>query len=227
MTERWIERGGQEDEPHDMSRRLLLAREEERALLARELHDDVTQRLAVLSIELGRVELAGGPATPQRETLRAVRQELRHLSDDMHSLSHRMHPSVVDDVGLPQAVRAECEHRCVKGGVDISVDIGPLPVVGRDAALCLYRVLQEALNNVSRHACSRNASVVLCQAGGGLRLTVHDDGVGFAPRTPRQGRGLGLISMAERIRLVNGRFEFDSAPGMGTTLIAWVPAGRP
>lgn len=225
MTEGCIEQGGHEDETQDLRRRLVSAREEERALVARELHDDVIQRLALMSMELGRVELAG-PATQQTERLRAVRQELRRLSDDMHSLSHQMHPSVLDDVGLAQALRSECQRRCRQSGIDISLDIGPLPVVGRDAALCLFRVFQEALNNVSRHARSRSASVVLRQADDGLRLVVHDEGVGFDPRRPKQGSGLGLVSMSERLRLVNGTFEVDSGPGRGTAVIAWVPADR-
>jgi signal transduction histidine kinase len=145
----------------------------------------------------------------------------------MHSLSRRMHPSVLDDVGLAEALRAECQRRCRQGGIDISLEIGPLPVVGRDAALRLYRVLQEALNNVSRHARSRTASVVLRHADGGLQLIVHDDGVGFDPRRPRQGSSLGLVSMRERLRLVNGTFEVDSGPGRGTAVTAWVPADRP
>jgi len=225
MTEGCSERGVREDEPHDLRQRLISAREQERALVARELHDDVVQRLALMSIELGRVELAG-PATQHAARLRAVRRELRRLSDDMHSLSHQMHPSVLDDVGLEQALCSECERRGRQGGIDIALDIGPLPVVGRDAALCLFRVLQEALNNVSRHARSRTARVVLREADGGLQLIVHDDGVGFDPGGPRQGSSLGLVSMCERLRLVNGTLEVDSGPGRGTAVIAWVPADR-
>jgi signal transduction histidine kinase len=226
MTEGWSERGVREDEPHDLRRRLISAREEERALVARELHDDVIQRLALLSIELGSVELLV-PATEPTKKLRAVRRELRRLSDDMHSLSRQMHPSILDDVGLAEALRSECQRRCRQGGIDISLDIGPLPVVGRDAALCLYRVLQEALNNVSRHARSRTASVIVRQADGGLRLIVHDNGVGFDPMRPKRGNGLGLVSMRERVRLVNGTVEIDSGPGRGTAVVAWVPADRP
>jgi signal transduction histidine kinase len=224
MTEGCID--VREDGSHDLRQLLISAREQERALVARELHDDVIQRLALLSIELGSVERLV-PAAEQTQKLRAVRRELRRLSDDMHSLSRRMHPSVLDDVGLAEALRAECQCRCRQGGIDISLEIGTLPVVGRDAALCLYRVLQEALNNVSRHARSRTASVVLRHADGGLRLIVHDDGVGFDPTRPRQGSSLGLVSMCERLRLVNGTFEVDSGPGRGTTVTAWVPADRP
>lgn len=214
-----------EDGPRDLRELLISAREQERALVARELHDDVIQRLALLSIELGRLELAG-PATQHAERLRAVRLELRRLGNDVRSLSHQMHPSVLDDVGLVEALRAECRRRCRQGGIDISLDIGPLPAVGRDAALCLYRVVQEALNNVSRHARSRTAGVVLREADGGLQLTVHDDGVGFDPKRPKRGSALGLVSMRERVALVNGTFDVDSGPGRGTAVTAWVPAVR-
>ncbi|MGE5362229.1 MAG: sensor histidine kinase [Bacteroidales bacterium] len=226
MTDGGIEPRGRENEPLELRQRLISAREEERALVARELHDDVIQRLALLSIELGSVERAERE-TEQTEKVRAVRHELRRLSDDVHSLSRQMHPSVLDDVGLVEALRSECRRRCRQDGIEVSVDVGPLPVVGRDEALCLYRVLQEALNNVRRHARSRTARVVLRQADGGLRLVVHDNGVGFDPGRPKRRDGLGLVSMRERVRLVNGTFHVDSDPGRGTAVIAWVPAERP
>jgi signal transduction histidine kinase len=105
------------------------------------------------------------------------------------------------------------------------VELDPLPAfVGRDAALCLFRVAQEALNNVTRHAGARAASVVLRQMDGGLLLAVRDDGVGFDPASPGTGRRLGLASMRERVRLVNGTLDIESAPGRGTAIVAWVPA---
>ncbi len=213
-----------EEELRDLSQSLIRAHEEERALLARELHDDVTQRLAVLAIDVGRAELAA-PDGPQAEVMQAVRLELIRLSEDIHSLAYHLHPSVLQELGLAEALRTECERWGRQDRLDLSVDLDPLPaVVGKDQALCLFRVAQEALNNVARHAGVRAAVVTLRQMSGGLLLAVHDTGVGFAPKTPRTGRSLGLTSMRERLRLVNGRLDIESAPGRGTTIVAWVPS---
>jgi PAS domain S-box-containing protein len=212
-----------EDALRDLSRRLIRAQEEERALLARELHDDVTQRVAVLAIEAGRAELAATEGS-QKQAMRSVREGLVRLSEDIHSLAYQLHPSVLDELGLAEALRAECERVCGQGRVDLSLELDPLSAsVGRDAALCLFRLAQEALNNVTRHAGARAASVTLRQMDGGLLLAVRDDGVGFDPVSPGTRRSLGLASMRERVRLVNGTLDIESAPGRGTEIIAWVP----
>ncbi len=218
------ERKRVEDELRDLSRRLIRAHEEERALLARELHDDVTQRLAVLAIDVGRAELAA-PDGAQAETMRTVREGLVRLSEDIHSLAYQLHPSVLEELGLAEALRTECERRGRQSRVDLSMEIDTLPaVIGKDAALCLFRVAQEALNNVARHAGARAASVTLRQMDGGLLLAVRDTGVGFDAESPGKRRSLGLASMRERVRLVNGTLDIESAPGRGTAVIAWVPA---
>ena len=213
-----------EDELRDLSGRLIRAHEEERALLARELHDDVTQRLAVLAIDVGRAELAA-PDGAQAQAMRSVREELVRLSEDIHSLAYHLHPSVLEELGLAEALRAECERRGRQGKIVLSVELDPLPAgVGRDAALCLFRVAQEALNNLARHAGARAASVTLRQMDGGLLLAVGDDGVGFDPENPGEGGRFGLVAMRERVRLVHGTLDIESAPGQGTTIVAWVPA---
>jgi PAS domain S-box-containing protein len=213
-----------EEELRDLSRRLIRAHEEERALLARELHDDLTQRVAVLAIEVGRAELAAAEGS-QAQAMRLVREGLVRLSEDIHSLAYQLHPSVLEELGLAEALRAECERVCSQGRVDLSLELEPLPAfVGRDAALCLFRVAQEALNNVTRHAGARAASVALRQKDNGVLLAVRDDGVGFDPASPGTRRRLGLASMRERVRLLNGTLDIESAPGQGTEIIAWVPA---
>jgi PAS domain S-box-containing protein len=218
------ERKRAEDELRDLSRSLIRAHEEALALLARELHDDLTQRLAVLAIDVGRAELAA-PDGAQAEAMRAVREGLVRLSEDVHTLAYQLHPSVLEELGLAEALRAECERLGRRSQVDLSVKLDPLPdVVGKDAALCLFRVAQEALNNVVRHAGARAATLTLRQMDGGLLVAVRDDGVGFDPASPRTGRSLGLASMRERVRLVNGTLDVESAPGQGTAIIAWVPA---
>ena len=208
----------------DLSRRLIQAHEDERALLARELHDDLTQRLAVLAIDVGRAELvaAGGA---QADVMRSVRAELVRLSEDIHSLAYQLHPSVLEELGLVEALRAESERRSRHGRLVLATDLEPAPVhVGKDAELCLFRVAQEALNNVARHSGTSRASITLRRADEGLLLAVRDDGVGFELASPRTERSLGLMSMRERVHLVNGTLDIESAPGQGTTIIAWVPA---
>jgi PAS domain S-box-containing protein len=213
-----------ENELHDLSRRLIGAHEEERALLARELHDDVSQRLAVLAIDVGRAELAA-PDRAQAGTMREVRTGLVRLSEDIHSLAYQLHPSVLEELGLVEALRAECERRKRQGRLDLALDLAPVPSgVGADAALCLFRIAQEALNNVVRHAGVRTATVTLRQIGDGALLAVSDRGVGFDPESPGRGMSLGLASMRERARLVCGTLDIESAPGRGTTILAWVPA---
>jgi PAS domain S-box-containing protein len=214
-----------EEALHDLSRRLISAHEEERALLARELHDDVTQRLAVLAIDVGRAELAECHAD-HAQVMRSVREVLVRLSEDIHALAYQLHPSVLDELGLAAALRAECERRGRQGTLALQVGVEPLPaVVGKDAALCLFRVAQEALNNASRHAGAATATVTLRQMSGGLLLAVRDDGVGFDPSNPERRRSLGLASMRERVRLVNGTLDVESSPGEGTSVVAWVPLG--
>ena len=215
-----------EQESRELSRRLIRAQEEERAMLARELHDDVSQRLAVLAIEVGCAEPVAADGE-QAEAMRAVREGLVALSEDIHSLAYQLHPSILEELGLAEALRAECERRSRRGGLDLSVDFDPmLPAVPRDTALCLFRVAQEALSNVTRHAGATVASVNLRQMDGGLLLAVADDGVGFDPENHGKGARLGLASMRERVVLVSGTLDIESAPGAGTTVVAWAPVGE-
>jgi len=217
------ERKRVENELRDLSRRLIGAHEEERALLARELHDDLTQRVAVLAIEAGRAELADSDG-PQATAMRSVREGLVRLSEDIHTLAYQLHPSVLDELGLAEALRAECERQGRRSRLELSLKLDPLPTeVGREAALCLFRVAQEALNNVARHAGASAAGVTLRRMDDGLLLAVRDDGVGFDTASPGRGRSLGLSSMRERVRLVNGTLDIESAPGRGTAIVAWVP----
>ena len=213
-----------EDELQELSRLLIRAHEEERALLARELHDDVTQRLAVLAIDVGRAELAT-PDGAQATAMRSVREGLVRLSEDIHSLAYQLHPSVLDELGLAEALRAECDRLRRRSSFGLSLELDPLPAaIANDSALCLFRVAQEALNNVIRHAGARAAVVTLRQVEGGLLLAVRDDGVGFDAASAGKRRSLGLASMRERVRLVDGTLDIESTPGRGTEIVAWVPA---
>ncbi len=212
-----------EQDLRDLSRQLIHAHEQERALLARELHDDVTQRLAVLAIDVSRVELSLA-GRPEGDALRTARLDVVRLSEDIHSLAYHLHPSVLEELGLLEALRAEAERWGRHGRLDVSLALDALPdAFGKTESLCLFRIAQEALNNVVRHAGVDAASVRLRPVNDGVLLAVHDEGAGFDTASRSRTRSLGLIGMRERVRLVNGTLDVDSTPGRGTTVVAWVP----
>ncbi len=159
--------------------------------------------------------------------MRALREGLTHLSDDVHGLAYQLHPSILEELGLAEALRAECDRRDDQGQLCVSVDVAPLPdAIDPDVALCLLRIAQEALANVHRHAAASAVIVRLQESDGGLLLSVGDDGVGFEPADGALGGHLGLIGMRERVQLVGGTLDIESARGHGTTVLAWVPTKR-
>jgi PAS domain S-box-containing protein len=206
-----------------LSRRLIQVQEDERARLARELHDDITQRLARLAIDVGRCE-TGTPEKSPSETARQVREGLVRLSEDVHALSYQLHPAMLEDLGLAAAVKAECDRFSARESLAVETRLVDIPGrVPRDSALCLFRVVQESLRNVARHAQARSVSVSLQVWDQGLQVTIRDDGRGFDTRAQSNGRSLGLAGMRERVSLVAGELDIESAPGEGTTVMAWVP----
>ncbi len=208
----------------DLSRRLIRAQERERAFVARELHDDLSQRLALLAIEAGRAELAAEDSGPRQETLKSLREGIVRLSEDVHDLAYHLHPSILGELGLAEALRAECDRRARQVGFAVRVSIGEgSDIVESEPALCLFRVAQEALGNVARHAQARIVAVSLRRSHGGQLLEVRDDGRGFDPAVGGRPRTLGLASMRERVELVRGTLRIDSVPGEGTVVSAWVP----
>jgi len=212
-----------ENEVRSLHGRLLTASEQERRRLARELHDDVTQRIARLAIDSAQIERLG-PGAEGAETLHAMRDELVRLGRDVHALSRRLHPSILDDLGLVEAIRSEAERVADAGGLELELRFAAESVeLGADASLCLFRVAQEALRNVGRHARARRIEVDLASRQGGIEMTVRDDGVGFDPAETRQRPGLGQVSMRERLHLIGGRLSVESALGRGTTVRAWAP----
>lgn len=217
------ERRRAEEEARDLSRRLISAQEVERARLARELHDDITQRLARLAIDIASCEHGTSGVVPE-ETARLVREGLVRLSDDVHALSYRLHPSVLEDLGLAAALKAETERFTRQEGLPVGLRLREIPDdIPHDVALCLFRVAQEALRNAARHARAGRVEVEVRPLDGGLQLAVCDNGCGFHPSLERDRPSLGLASMRERVGLLGGEVEIDSAPGSGTTVLAWVP----
>jgi signal transduction histidine kinase len=206
--------------------RLLHAQEAERARLARELHDDITQRLARLAIDAGRVE-SGTVGAVANQIMREVRDGLVRLSEDVHSLSYKLHPALLEDLGLADALKAECERFTRHESIPVEIKLDELPAaIPHETGLCLFRITQEALRNVARHARAGSVKVSMRCLDGGLQLAVADTGVGFEPAQERDRPSLGLASMRERVRLVGGELDVESSPGHGTTIVAWVTLGK-
>ncbi|MGO9949121.1 MAG: ATP-binding protein [Steroidobacteraceae bacterium] len=217
-----IRRRRAEREALSLSGRLITAHEDERRWLARELHDDITQRLVGAAIDAAK--LPGGDLSPSDlDARRSVSETLMQLSENIHDLSYRLHPSVLQDLGLVEALKAECERaaRSESWRVDVETDKLP-PSLPREVALCIYRVAQEALRNIGRHAKASIVQLSLALKDGGLLLAVSDNGSGFEPGLQTRP-SLGHASMRERIRLLGGRLEIQSTLGAGTTVVAWVP----
>ncbi len=212
-----------EQSSSSLSQRLLTAHEDERRHLARELHDDLTQRLARLAIDAAQAE-RGKPAAPDSGTWRHMREELVKLCKDVHGLAHSLHPAVLDELGLAEAIRAECARFTRLYAVPVKVRTHNLPgKIFAPAALCLFRITQESLRNVGRHAQATDVEVSLAMTDDGLQLSVHDNGIGFNPEQTREHASLGIASVKERIKLVSGKLEIESQPGCGTTVLTWVP----
>jgi two-component system, NarL family, sensor kinase len=214
-----------QDELRLLTGRLLQAQEDERRRIAREMHDDWTQRLAVLAIDAAKLEKQLEPSSHAHGQLQQMRGELVRLSEDVHALSRHLHPSILDDLGLVAALRSECASVTRRESVAVAYRSDDVtPSLPKDVALCIYRVAQEALRNVVKHAGTKEARVSLISSGRELILTIHDRGVGFDVEGMRSREGLGLSSMAERVRLVRGELAVDSEPGHGTTVTVRVPA---
>jgi two-component system sensor histidine kinase UhpB len=208
--------------------RLIFAQEEERRRLAGELHDDLAQRLAVVAIDAGRLELQlmDRPA-PVRQALGEIKNGIVKISQDVHSLSRQLHPSILDDLGLIKAVESECAGFMNREGIEIVFIHEDIPrVIPKDVSLSLYRIIQEGLRNISKHACAQHISVSLQGIDNDVLLSVQDDGIGFDRAEVRKNPGLGFSSMGERARLIHGEFSIKSQPEKGTVITVRAPLTR-
>jgi len=205
--------------------RLIEAHEQERTWLARELHDDIVQRVALISAELGRCdERAADAITGVHDHIRQTLHSLSDLGNDIQALSHRLHSSKLEYLGLVSATQSFCCELSEQRNVRIEFKHSDIPAaVPKEISLCLFRVLQEALQNAVKHSGAQEFAVEILGSRDGIRLMVSDPGTGFDWRDAVNRRGLGLISMRERVRLVNGEFSIQSKPGHGTTIVARVP----
>jgi len=208
--------------------RLLTIQEMDRSRIARELHDDISQRLAAISIETGMLDQKSGDlGEPRKEKLKGIVRDLMQVAGDVHLLSRQLHPSVLDDLGLSEAMRTECARFSRQQGIKVSYEPESVPGnLSGDIKLCLYRILQEGLRNVAQHSGATEVRVRLAGDGGALRFELEDNGAGFSLDGEDRHEGLGLISMQERIHLAGGNFFLESRPGEGTVLRVTVSSGH-
>ena len=214
-----------EDELLRVRRLVTIAQEEERRLIARELHDDVIQRMAGLAITIGVIERNKGliEASGAGE-MRKVREAIEQISSDVHGLSRKLHPSILENLGLIGALQAECDRLEERGGLEIHFIHENLPeTIPLEPSLSLYRIAQEALRNAQKHSQSKRVELGLREADGGLQLSVEDHGVGFRLADARRSAGIGLATMEERATLSGGQFSVQSSPGVGTTIRVMIP----
>jgi PAS domain S-box-containing protein len=223
------ERKTAEESLHNLTGRLISAQEEERARIARELHDDFSQRLALLGIGLGQLWKKLSPAeVEERGSVAEMLRETKEMSLDIHTLSHQLHSSKLEHVGLVSALQGLCKEIGAKYKIEVQFAGCQSPiVVPKDVALCLFRVAQEALGNVIKHSGSKQAQVDLHTNPNGISLRISDDGKGFDPAMKNPTAGIGLIGMTERLRLVGGKFLVKSDTSRGTEILAEVPIAIP
>jgi signal transduction histidine kinase len=210
-----------------LAQELITAQEAERSRLARELHDDIGQRIASLSVGLSLIKRRIQNVDPGvRADAARLQQEIIDLANSLRQLSHEWHSSTLEHVDLIAAVKARAEEVHAESGVAIRVDVGgswaPPP---DDVAMCLYRVAQESLRNIARHSRARGATITFDRLGNAVILRIADDGVGFNPGQNGH-HGLGLASMRERVQMLGGHFDIRSQPAAGTVAEAVVPTGE-
>lgn len=210
-------------EVRSMTARLIATMEQERARLARDLQDDINQRLAVSSIGLSALRRRLAPEF--RSEVARLQEQVMALSDDVRHLSHDLHPSCVTHAGLYDALERLCDGGRREEGPDVVLvadhRVDELP---SDVGLCLFRIAQEALGNAIRHARARTVTMKLSVSTAHATLWIFDDGIGFAPGArQRAQQGLGLVSMHERVKLLGGSFEVRSVPGRGVDLCIRIP----
>jgi signal transduction histidine kinase len=211
----------------ELSKRLISEQERERSRIARELHDDICQKLALLSMEIQSASRhENNIATATKQRLEEIRVHCSKIAGDVQLLSHELHSAKLDYLGISTAIRGFCREFGEQQGVSIEFTALNVPKsVSRDESLCLFRVTQEALHNAVKHSGADRFWVELSGVGNEVRLEVKDAGIGFNVKEASRIGGLGLVSMQERVRAVNGRFSIESKPGAGSKIIASVPAG--
>jgi len=204
-----------------VSRRLIEAQERERLRISRELHDDIGQRVALLASELQQLQEDPFKAS---ERIAELQKQTAEIAADIQSLSHELHSSKLQILGIAAATKNFCQEFETQQKVEIDFRTDNLPTaLPSDISLCLFRVLQESLRNAAKHSSVRHFEVRLWGTSSEIHLTVSDSGVGFDNEAAKASRGLGLISMEERLKILNGTLSIESRHHHGTTIHARVP----
>jgi PAS domain S-box-containing protein len=222
------ERKKNQQELQALTARLLGIQEERNKELSRELHDGLSQKLAALGMEVSLLfQKPGKAGAALRERLGGLSRTINDLAGDVHAMSRQLHPAILTELGLEAAIREECLGFSAQGGPAVRFEVERVPSsLPENISLCLYRVAQESLRNVAKHAKAAKVRVVLSGTRTGITLRVADTGDGFHRNDVRSKGGLGLVSMEERARLVNGSYSVLSQPGKGTTVELFVPLDR-
>ena len=218
--------GEKHEELESLTGKLIEAQEEERKRIARDLHDDFNQRLAALSVELESMERTPiAPPEPVARQLAAIRVQVGRLSDDLHDLAYKLHPSLLEHVGLEVAARDHVAEFTKRTGLPVMFTAREVPgTLSPEIATNLFRVMQESLQNVFKHAQATEVTVRLSGSSKGIGLSVRDNGKGFDLESKNvRVRGLGLVSMQERARGLGGFLRIHSLPRDGTKVCAWIP----
>lgn len=214
-----------EEELRNLGGRLIKAQEDERRRIARELHDDLNQRLAILGIELDQLQqLLPAEQTELSDRVDRLSSKAQEISSDIHKLSYRLHPSKLDHLGLAAALKSLCQELSEHQEIEIDFQQDGFPAdLPQDITLCVFRIAQESLRNAIKHSGSRTARVVLRKTTQVVHLRVSDTGRGFDYDSPKSSKGLGFISMRERLRLVDGEISIRSQANRGTQIDVLIP----
>jgi signal transduction histidine kinase len=213
----------QERELSALNERLMKAQEQERMRIAGELHDSVMQEMLAVTMILGTAKRRIPDGSDAKTKVDTAQEKLINLGAEIRRLSHDLHPPILQQAGLPQAVCAYCEEFSGASGLPVSCEADEgVSQLSRGAALALFRITQEALGNAAKYARATRITVRLARIDGRVSLSVADDGIGFDAGRERAG-GLGLIMMRERATQLNGTFDVDTAPGRGTTIRVLIP----
>lgn len=217
------ERERSADALHELSGRVMQSQEEERRRVARDLHDDLGQQLALLAVEIDL--MAESPPDSKDDTstaLQLLAERAQSIARQVQVISHQLHPATLEQLGFVKATQALCEQTARLRGIEVDVQAQVEGLVSDDLGLCLYRILQESLQNATRHGRANQVAVRIQGDGAELHMTVSDNGTGFDPQDT-SGSGIGLASMNERARHLGGRLSVQSAPGRGTTIDVRLP----
>ncbi|MCZ6452236.1 MAG: PAS domain S-box protein, partial [Deltaproteobacteria bacterium] len=220
------ERKSLEELQRNISGWLISAQEEERRKISRELHDDFSQRLALLAVEIHQIgQEISESKLPSAKSMDELWSQTQELAADLHRLSHQLHPAILDQLGLGTAVRSLCREFTDQHDILVKYTEHEIPEsVSPDVAVCVYRAVQEGLRNIVKHSGAKDAEVQLTGDRDTIHLRIADQGVGFDPKTTGK-KGLGLISIEERTRLVQGELSLQSRPSHGTCIDLKIPTG--